>query len=146
MVELVHDCNKNQQRYDKAVDNYPHALILFIIAMTQKMCVNTHPSIIKCVSDQLKTHKICDKAVDSCFFVFYSTLDQYKTPEICGRVVYKDLSLITYCPDKYKTQRMCDEAVDDSLIAFKFIPDWFVINKMIKTLLTGLYTSDYVML
>ena len=41
---------------------------------------------------------------------------------------------------------MCDEAVDDSLIAFKFIPDWFVINKMIKTLLTGLYTSDYVML
>ena len=90
MVELVHDCNKNQQRYDKAVGNCPHALILFIIAMTQKMCdkaVNTHSSIIKCVSDQLKTHKICDKVVDRCFFVFHSIPDQYKTPEICGRVV-----------------------------------------------------------
>ena len=37
---------------------------------------------------------------------------------------------------------MCYEAVDDCLAALKFIPDWFVTSKMIKKLLTALYTDD----
>ena len=37
---------------------------------------------------------------------------------------------------------MCDETVDDCLTALKFIPDWFVTSKMIKKLVTTLYTDD----
>ena len=40
---------------------------------------------------------------------------------------------------------MCDEAVDDSLAALKFIPDWFVTSKMIKKLITDVYTDDNIL-
>ena len=37
--------------------------------------VNTYPSIIKFVSECLMTQKMCDKAVNVCFFVFDSIPD-----------------------------------------------------------------------
>ena len=40
---------------------------------------------------------------------------------------------------------MCDEAVDDSLAALKFIPDWFVTSKIIKKLITDVYTDDNIL-
>ena len=49
---------------------------------------------------------MCDKAVNTCFFVFDSIPDQYKTQEMYDTVLSKDSSLIVYCPDKHKTQRM----------------------------------------
>ena len=33
-------------------------------------------------------------------------------------------------------------AADDSLAALKLIPDWFITSKMIKNLLTALYTDE----
>ena len=36
---------------------------------------------------------------------------------------------------------MCDKAVDESLATLKLIPDWFVTSKMIKQLLTVLYST-----
>ena len=34
--------------------------------------VDTYPSTIKCVPECFITHEMCDKAVNSCFFVFHS--------------------------------------------------------------------------
>ena len=38
-VESVHDCYKNQQMCDKAVDNYPNPLKFVLIAILLKKCV-----------------------------------------------------------------------------------------------------------
>ena len=38
-LKSVHDCNKNQEMCNKAVDNYPHALNLFLNAIRLKTCV-----------------------------------------------------------------------------------------------------------
>ena len=84
------------------------------------------------------TQKMCDKAVNRCYFVFDSIPDQCKTQEMCDRFVSEDHFLIVHCLDKYKTQRMCDEAVYYSLAVFKLVPDWFVTSKMIKELFTAL--------
>ena len=46
--------------------------------------------------------KMCDKAVNRCFFVFHSIPDQFKTQEMCDTVAPEDPSLILYCSDKYK--------------------------------------------
>ena len=40
------------------------------------------------------TQKMCDKAVDRCFFVFDSIPDQYKTQKMFDIVVSEDPSLI----------------------------------------------------
>ena len=47
----------------------------------------------------LNAQQMCNKAVNTCFFLFHSV------------------------PDQYKTQKMCDVAADDCLVALKFIPD-----------------------
>ena len=58
--------------YIKAVDNYPHALeFIYERYETQKMfdkSVNIDSFIIKCVSECCKTHNMCNKAVNRCFF------------------------------------------------------------------------------
>ena len=46
-----------------------------------------------------------DKAINTCFIVFYSTPDLYKTQGMCDRVVSKDPFLLIYCPDRYKSQK-----------------------------------------
>ena len=43
---------------------------------------------------------MCDKVVNTCFFVFHSVSDQYKTQEICDRVVPEDPFMLIYCPDR----------------------------------------------
>ena len=53
---------------------------------------------------------MCDKAFDTCPFVFDSV------------------------PHCYKTQEMCDKAVDAFLPKLKFVPDWFVTNKTLEKL------------
>ena len=45
---------------------------------------------------------MCDKAVDTCPFVFHSI------------------------SDRLKTQKMCNEAVVNFLPTLKYVPDWFV--------------------
>ena len=49
--------------------------------------VDTHPSTIQLVPNFYKTQEMCYKAVRRCFFVFDSISDQYKTHEICDIVV-----------------------------------------------------------
>ena len=70
-LEFVPGCYKNQQIYDKTIDNYPHALKCSPdFYMTQKMCdnaVNTYHSTIQLAPDCYKTQEMCDKVVTSCF-------------------------------------------------------------------------------
>ena len=64
---------------------------------------------------------------------------------MCDRAIFKDPFPLVYFPDKYKTQIMFYKAVDDCLVALKFIPDWFVTSKIIKRLLTALYSVDNIL-
>ena len=66
------------------------------------MCIKTvctNLSAIQFVSECYKSKEICDKAVDTCSFVFDS---------------------VSY---EYNTQEMCDIAVDSYLLALTFVPD-----------------------
>ena len=58
--------------YNKAVENYPHALEFISESYkTQKMCdkaVNIYPSTIKLVSECFMTQEMYDKAGNRCFF------------------------------------------------------------------------------
>ena len=57
--------------------------------------------------NSLRLKKMCDEAVNRCFFVFHSIPDWYKTQEMCDSVVFEYHFLIVYGPDKYKTQIIC---------------------------------------
>ena len=61
---------------------------------------------------------------------------------MCDKDVSEDSFVLEYCHGRYKTQEMCNKAIDDFLPALKCVPDWFVTNKMIKKLLTALFTDD----
>ena len=69
---------------------------------------------------------MCDKAVDTCPFVFHSISYQYKTQKLCNRAFSEDSCILKYCPDRYNAQEMCDKAVDNFLPTLKFVPDWVV--------------------
>ena len=103
--------------------------------------VNTYPSTIRFIPENLLTQEMCNKAVNKCFFVFDSIHYQYKTQEMCSSIIFEDSFSISYAPDQYKTQQVCDKVVDDCLAALNFVPDWFVTYKMIKKLFTALYTD-----
>ena len=62
--------------YDKAVDNYHHAL--------------------KFVPDCYIIKKICDKAVDTCHSTIQFFLDCYKTQEMCDKAANKCFLLYLY--------------------------------------------------
>ena len=47
----------------------------------------------------IRLKEMCNKAVNTCFFLF------------------------DYVPDRCKTQKICDDAIDDCLAALKFVPD-----------------------
>ena len=44
--------------------------------------VNTYPSIIRFAPESFMTQRMCDKAVERCFFVSDSIFDQYKTSKM----------------------------------------------------------------
>ena len=73
--------------------------------------VDTHPPIIKYITECCKNQEMCNKAVHRCFFVFDSIPDQYKTHEICDIVVSVYPFSTVYCPDKYITQKMCEKGI-----------------------------------
>ena len=58
--------------YNKAVDNYSHALgFVSECFMTEEMCdkaIDTYPYTIKFVSEYHKTQKMCNKVVNRCCF------------------------------------------------------------------------------
>ena len=71
-LEPVAVCCKNQEMYNKAADNHPHALeFVSDCYMTRKMCdsqtVDTHSSTMKYVPDKFKTQEMCYKPVHKCF-------------------------------------------------------------------------------
>ena len=49
---------------------------------------------------------MCQKAVDTCPFVFHSVSDQYITQEICDKVVSREPFMLKYCLDRHKTQEI----------------------------------------
>ena len=83
---------------------------------------------------------MCDKAVDTCSFVFDSVCDQYMIQELCDKS--EDPFTLKYCHDKYKTQEMYDKAVDSCLLALKFVPDCFIKSKMIEKIDCAVFSDD----
>ena len=77
---------------------------------------------------------MCDKAVDTCPFVFDSVPDRYKTQEMHDTVVSKEPFVLKCCNDNYKIQEMRDKAVGAFLTTHKFVPDLFVTNKILEKL------------
>ena len=53
--------------------------------------VDTYPSAIQFVPECYNTQKICDKAVDTCTFVF-----NLVAQEMCGKVVYEESFMLKY--------------------------------------------------
>ena len=89
----------------------------------------------------IDSQEMCDKAV-KCPFVFDSVSSQCKTQEMCDKIVSEDPFKLKYCHGRCKTLEMYNKAADDFLPTLKFVPDWFVTSKIIKKLLTALYTYD----
>ena len=78
---------------------------------------------------------MCNKAIGTYRSVMRFVPDWYITPEMWDRVVSKEPLMLKYCHDRYETQDMWDRVVDSYLLGLKFVPDWFVMSKMIKTLM-----------
>ena len=74
-IKSAPDSYKNEEMFNKAVDDYPHALeFVPECYKTQEMCdkgVNTHSSTIEFVLESCKTQKMCDKAFNNCFLTFF---------------------------------------------------------------------------
>ena len=51
---------------------------------------STYPSTIKFVPECVMSQEMYDKAVNRCFFLFYSIPNQYKIQETCDRLVSDD--------------------------------------------------------
>ena len=83
-LKAVPDCYKNQEMWNKAVDNYPHALEF----------------VLKCY----KTQIMCEKGFNKGFFAIFVP-DRYKTREMCDRIISEDPFSIKYVPDQCKTQK-----------------------------------------
>ena len=84
---------------------------------------------------------MCNKAVNSYFFLFDSIPDLYKIHEMCDRAVSDVPFMILYCPNEYIPQKMCDDDVYGCLAVLKLIADWFVTSKMIKKLFSEAATQ-----
>ena len=67
--------------------------------------VITSPSAIKSVSKCYKTQEMCDKAVDTCHFLFDFVPDRYKTKKWMIKLFLK------YSFNKYKTKEICEKAI-----------------------------------
>ena len=70
---------------------------------------------------------MCNKAVDTCSFIYDSAPDQLRLKK-CDKVVFKE----PFMNFMIKTQEMCEKAVDVCLPALTFVPDWFITNKMLE--------------
>ena len=78
-LKSVPDRYKNQEMYNNAVDNYPHALeFVPECFMTQEMCdkaVNTHSSTIELVPECYKTQKMGTESFNKCFLALFDIPD-----------------------------------------------------------------------
>ena len=84
---------------------------LFLTATRIKACaitVDNYAHAQGFVPDSYKTQKMCDKAVNTCPFIFDSVSDCYKTQEMSNKVISEEPFKLKYYYDKYKTQEMCD--------------------------------------
>ena len=87
-----------------------------------------------------------DETVARHLFLLDSVSDKYNIQGICDKIVSEDPFKLKHCHDRYETQQMCNNNVVDHFApTLKFVPDWFVTCKMIKKLLTVLYTDDNIL-
>ena len=87
---------------------------------------------------------MCDKAVDTCPFLFDSVPDQYITQELCDKGVSENSFTLKYCHDKYKTQKMWDKTVNSHMLPSKFVSDCFVTSSVFEKLDSALFSDDYI--
>ena len=78
---------------------------------------------------------MCDKAVDTCPFVFEYVPDRYVTQELCDKAVFEEPVMLKYFRGKYKSQEMYDKSVNVSLLALNFVLDWLLRVRYLKTLI-----------
>ena len=76
---------------------------------------DTYPPTVQVFSDQYRTKTICDKAVDTCHFLFDYVSNWSNAQEICDNIVSKESFILNYYLDRYKTQEWCDKT-DDACI------------------------------
>ena len=84
---------------------------------------------------------MCDKAFETCPFIFHSISDWFKTQK---NVWQRFFQIFFYAKilSSFKTQEMCDKAVDNFLPTLKFVPYWFVSNEIIKKVYSALFTDN----
>ena len=91
--------------------------------MQLKNNVNNYLSTILFGPDQCKTQKMCNRAVNTCSFVFNSVPDQCKTQEMCDKAVDNNADTFDSVTHRYKNQEMRDKFVDYHAHALEFVAD-----------------------
>ena len=77
---------------------------------------------------------MCNKAVDSCLFLFNCVPDCYKIQEMCEKIVSSELYMLKYSLNRYKAQEKFEKVVVPYLSALKFVSDWFLTPKILEIL------------
>ena len=99
-INFVSDKDKNQEIYNKSVDNYAHALeFVPDCHKNKKQCViklSIFPFCNKTCFERCKAKEMCDKAVETCSFVFDSVPDRYKIHEMCDKAFSNDPLMLKY--------------------------------------------------
>ena len=139
MLKLISNCHKNQKMWNKAVDNYIHALeYVHDCCSTQKMCNRLSVHILlqyNLFLNTLKHKKYLIKLlilVFLCLILFQITT---KLKENYDKVVSKEPFILKYCLDR------CDKAVDAFLPTLKIVLDWFVTNKTLEKLDDAIFSN-----
>ena len=67
---------------------------------------------------------MCDKAANTCSFIFDAVPNWYKTQEM-WEAVDNYAHALEFVSDQYKTQEMCIKAVNNYLSAIQFVSDHY---------------------
>ena len=116
---IIISCN---QLFDKFINKINLKNFLRQITRPISLAVSlTIPSTLIHVSICYETHKMCEKAVDTCPFMLDCVPNCYKMQK-------------KYFFSKYKSQEICSKGFDAFPPLLNFVPDLYVTNKVVKDL------------
>ena len=82
------------------------------------------------IPGEVRTQKMCSKAMRENPAAFFFVPDHFKTQEMCEKVVKESPWHLKHVPDHLKIQEMCKEVVDQRLYLLQHVPDWFVTQQV----------------
>ena len=121
-LEYVPDSYTTQEMGEKAVDNYPSALI--------------H------VCNCYKTQKMYEKAGVTSPFMLELVPSCFKTQEILEKAVSKISFMLKYYLGKHKSLEICDKTPKACLSLLQTVPDWTVKNNMLKNVDNAVFLNE----